>query len=80
MQEFLKSKGFKLKTYPDGKFWVWTSSIKGVKSYDQTILQCSEDFAGFCICENGWVTDGFSEEEFKSLVDDVQKAVMESEL
>jgi hypothetical protein len=77
MKDFLKSRGFKLKTHPDGKFWVWKSKKKGVASWDQTILQCTEDFKGFCICEFGWVTDGYSEENFKKLVDEVQADTVE---
>lgn len=73
MKDFLESKGFKLKQYPDGKFWVWKTNKKGLKSWEQAVLQCTEDFRDFTFMDStGWVHDGFSEEEFKKLVDEVQ--------
>lgn len=73
MKDYLKEKGFKLKTYPDGQFWVWKSSKKGLESWEQSVLQCTEDFKDFTFMDTmGWVYDGLSEEEFKKLVDKVQ--------
>lgn len=78
MKEFLESHGFELKQYPDGMFWVWKSNVKGIPSYEQTVLQSSENFDHFSAYIDGWVYDGYSPEDFISLVINVHKTLFDS--
>ncbi len=63
MKELLMSKGFKLKQYPDGLFWVWTTEDRSYMDDDYTILQCTESFRDFTLGIGGYVYK-ITEEEF----------------
>lgn len=64
MKDLLMSKGFQLKQYPDGLFWVWFDRDLG--SYfgdDYMTLQCTESFKDFTSSVAGYVYK-LTEEEF----------------
>lgn len=70
MKELLISKGFTLKQYSDGLFWVWVSKGTNVMDYDHTTYQCTESFRDFTMCLGGWVYE-FTEEEFLKAIEEV---------
>lgn len=67
MKEFLESKGFKLETYPDGKFWVWISKDTHFMDDEHAIYQCTEQYTDFTTCIGGHVYEHSKEEFIKEV-------------
>lgn len=63
MKELLISKGFYLKQYPDGFFWVWITEHLNFMDDDYMIYQCTEYFEHFTLCKGGHVYE-LSKEDF----------------
>lgn len=70
MKELLISKGFCLKQYPDGFFWVWITEDLNFMDAEYTIYQCTEGFKDFTLCRGAHVYE-LSEGEFISEVEDL---------
>ena len=71
MKELMLTKGFQLKQYPDGLFWVWESKDTHFMDADHTICQCTEDFKGFTSGSSGGFVEEHSLEEFTRMVEEM---------
>lgn len=69
MNDLLVSKGFELREYPDGFFWVWEAAGRDDTDWDDYIIyQCTDSFEDFTRAEDVYV-DKLSKEEFIKAVE-----------
>lgn len=68
--EFLEAKGFSLRPFPDGKWWIY-------KAHDELFIHLSEDRKEATIYDNGWVEDNLTAEEVLIALDQMENGTFE---